>query len=137
MPKLCKHLKNFHSLEWSYKTGRGAASKKKKVAAYVLTPVRFSNSTCRNIDWGVGGGQAYNRLSTTHGHITDCKLDSMVYAGVCVWVNMVLFYLGRTIYARQILGAKPPIHNINWSYTFVYDWRELLILSTLAPLKRF
>ncbi len=35
---------------------------------------------------GVGGwvNQAYSRLSTTHGHITDCKLDSVVYAGVCV-----------------------------------------------------
>ncbi len=34
-----------------------------------------------------GGGwvnQAYSRLSTTHGHITDCKLDSVVYVGVCV-----------------------------------------------------
>ena len=30
------------------------------------------------------GNQAYSRLSTTHGHITDCKLDSVVYAGVCV-----------------------------------------------------
>ncbi len=28
--------------------------------------------------------QAYSRLSTTHGHITECKLDSVVYAGVCV-----------------------------------------------------
>ncbi len=28
--------------------------------------------------------EAYSRLSTTHGHITDCKLDSVVYAGVCV-----------------------------------------------------
>ena len=28
--------------------------------------------------------QAYSRLSTTHGHITVCKLDSVVYAGVCV-----------------------------------------------------
>ncbi len=33
---------------------------------------------------GVGENQAYSRLSTTHGHITDCKLDSVVYAGVCV-----------------------------------------------------
>ena len=31
-----------------------------------------------------GGNQAYSRLSTTHGHITDWKLDSVVYAGVCV-----------------------------------------------------
>ncbi len=28
--------------------------------------------------------QAYSRLSTTHGHITDCKLDSVAYAGVSV-----------------------------------------------------
>ena len=35
--------------------------------------------------WGVGVvNQAYSRLSTTHGHITDCKLDSVAYAGVCV-----------------------------------------------------
>ncbi len=33
---------------------------------------------------GEGVDQAYSRLSTTHGHITDCKLDSVVYAGVCV-----------------------------------------------------
>ncbi len=32
----------------------------------------------------VGGNQDYSRLSTTHGHVTDCKLDSLVYAGVCV-----------------------------------------------------
>ncbi len=31
---------------------------------------------------GVGVNQAYSRLSTTHSHITDCKLDSVVYAGV-------------------------------------------------------
>ncbi len=38
---------------------------------------------------GLGGGcrgvnQAYSRLSTTHDHITDCKLDSVVHAGVGV-----------------------------------------------------
>ncbi len=33
---------------------------------------------------GGGVGQASSRLSTTHGHITDCKLDSVVYAGVGV-----------------------------------------------------
>ncbi len=36
--------------------------------------------------WCMDGwmNQAYSRLSTTHGHITDCKLDSVVYAGVCL-----------------------------------------------------
>ncbi len=35
-------------------------------------------------DGGVGVNTAYNQLSTTHGHITDCKLDSVVHAGVGV-----------------------------------------------------
>ncbi len=35
--------------------------------------------------------QAYSRLSTTHGHITDCKLDSVVYSGVyvCHWHHQI------------------------------------------------
>ncbi len=36
------------------------------------------------LGWVGWVNQAYSRLSTTHGHITDCKLDSVVYAGVCV-----------------------------------------------------
>ncbi len=32
--------------------------------------------------------QAYNRLSTAHGHITECKLDSVVYVGVSVVILM-------------------------------------------------
>ena len=61
---------------------------------------------------GRGGGviQAYSLLSTTHGHITDCKLYSVVHAGVCVLIfNVDLSCLGHTIYARQLLGAKPPM----------------------------
>ncbi len=39
--------------------------------------------------------QAYSRLSTTHGQIIDCKLDSVVYAGVCVVIfNVDLSCLG-------------------------------------------
>ncbi len=39
---------------------------------------------CRITVWTLWGvNQAYSRLSTTHGHITDCKLDSVVYAGHC------------------------------------------------------
>ncbi len=69
--------------------------------------------------WGEGGGvnQAYSRLSTTHGHITNCKLDSVVYAGVCVWVNVDLSCLDWTIYARQFCSAKPPIQ-------FRHTWAE-------------
>ena len=36
--------------------------------------------------WGGGVNQAYSRLSTTHDHITDRKLDSVVYAGVGVFL---------------------------------------------------
>ncbi len=35
-----------------------------------------------SIGTGGGGDQAYSRLSTNHGHITDCKLVSVVDAGV-------------------------------------------------------
>ncbi len=39
----------------------------------------------------IGGwvNQADSRLSTTHGHITDCKLDSVVYVGVCVVISYI------------------------------------------------
>ncbi len=67
---------------------------------------------------GRGVNQAYSLLSTTHGHITDCKLDSVVYAGVCMWVNVDLSWLDRKIYARPILGAKPLIQ-------FRHRWTEM------------
>ncbi len=39
---------------------------------------------------GGGGNQAYSRLSITHGNITDCKLDSVVFAGVQAgWVGVL------------------------------------------------
>ncbi len=53
--------------------------------------------------------KAYSQLSAPHGHITDCQLDSVVYARVCVCVNVDLFCFGKTIYAPQFLGAKPLI----------------------------
>ncbi len=48
--------------------------------------------------WGGGVNQAYSRLSTTHG-----------FVGVCMQVNVDLSCLGRMIYDRQVLGAKPLI----------------------------
>ena len=38
---------------------------------------------------GGGVNQAYSQLSTTHGHITDCKLDSVVYACELMWTCLV------------------------------------------------
>ncbi len=56
---------------------------------------------------GEGVNQAYSRLSTTHGHITDCKLDLVVYAEVCVVIfNVDLSSLGRTIYARHFFRSQ-------------------------------
>ena len=62
---------------------------------------------------GGGGNQAYSRLSTAHGHITDCKLDLVVYAGVCVCVNVDLSCLGpndlrSTIFGFQATDPIPP-----------------------------
>ncbi len=46
-----------------------------------------ASTTASNVNISCAyGGQAYSRRSITHGHITDCKLDSVVYAGVDVMV---------------------------------------------------
>ncbi len=54
--------------------------------------------------------QAYIRLSTTHGHITDCKLDSVVYAGVSVVISMwtCVVWAERST-PDNFFCAKPPI----------------------------
>ncbi len=44
----------------------------------------FFRFSVNHVNMKVGVNQAYSRVSTTHGDITDCKLDSVVYAGVCV-----------------------------------------------------
>ena len=63
----------------------------------------------------MGGGedQAYSRLSTAHGHITDCKWDSVVYTGVCVVISCgpVLFGpndLRPTMFGCQATDSIPP-----------------------------
>ncbi len=51
------------------------------------SPPLVCQDGCKHLHGSLDGGwvnRAYSRLSTTHGHITDCKLDSVVYAGVCV-----------------------------------------------------
>ncbi len=71
------------------------AKKIKRPARFGTKRTPSSNVTCRwccgvnAIHLRVDGwmDQAYSRLSTTHGHITDCKLDSVVYA-TCEW-NML------------------------------------------------
>ncbi len=50
----------------------------------IKQPYFIHSPTCTRHHVMVVVNQAYSQLSTTHGHITDCKLDSVVYAGVCV-----------------------------------------------------
>ncbi len=67
---------------------------------------------CQSQTVGGGGNQAYSRLSTTHGHITDCKLEPVVYAGVCVVILMwtCLVWAERAT-PDSFFGAKPPIQS--------------------------
>ncbi len=85
---------------------------------------KIHNVECRPLPWhttatrlggGGGGGvnQAYSRLSTTHGYITDCKLDSVVHASVCevILCGPVLFGLNDlcpTIFGCQATDWNPP-----------------------------
>ncbi len=53
-------------------------------SSHSYTPLTLHSRAMHAYSGGVGVNQAYSRLSTTHGHITDCKSDSVVYAGVCM-----------------------------------------------------
>ncbi len=54
------------------------------VSDIVVTAPTVTVGPYRTNTTGVGVNQAYSRFSTTHGHITDCRLDSVVHAVVCV-----------------------------------------------------
>ncbi len=46
--------------------------------------------------------QAYSRLSTTHGHITDCKLVVCMY-----WTRLVLVRPAVSLYSASPLKHHP------------------------------
>ncbi len=46
--------------------------------------------------------QAYSRFSTTHGHITDCKLLVCMY-----WTSLVLVRLAASLYSASPLKHHP------------------------------
>ncbi len=63
----------------------------KEVAVQCIDILKKNRCACIIILWywyrlGGGRNQAYSRLSTTHGHITDCKLDSVVYGDIG-WIS--------------------------------------------------
>ncbi len=47
--------------------------------------------------------QAYSRLSTTHGHIIDCKLLVCMY-----WTRLVLVRPAASLYSVSPLKHPPP-----------------------------
>ncbi len=71
-----------------------------------------------------GGESGLNRLSATEGHITDCKLDSVVYASVCRCRcgDLDQSCLGWMIYARPFLGCQgndsllPHVSRNHWDH---------------------
>ncbi len=53
-----------------------------------------------------GVNQAYSRLSTTHGHIIDCKLDSVVYVGVFVVIKCGPILFGPNDLRPKMFGCQ-------------------------------
>ncbi len=75
---------------------QGAQSFCLKLTCMQSFPQRSNNCHCKRygefrVNGGGGGYEAYSRLSSTQGHVTDCKLDSVVYAGVVVVIFRVNF----------------------------------------------
>ncbi len=72
----------------------------------------------QDIHYGGWVNRPYSRLSTTHGHITDCKLGSVVDAGVYV----VIFHPNWTFignhYGIQVVNL---IFVGNLTYSMRYD----------------
>ncbi len=52
--------------------------------------------------WDGWMNQAYSRLSTTHGHITDCKLWVCMY-----WTHLVLVRPAASLYSASRLKHHP------------------------------
>ncbi len=94
---------------------------------------------------------AYSRLSTTHGHITDCKLDSVVYAArmqvyACELMWTCLVWAERSSYRgirmvdplTQILLASGILHStIHMRYMFAFPLSQLPIIFlpvSISPL---
>ncbi len=55
--------------------------------------------------------QAYSRLSTTHGHITDCELLLCMY-----WTRLVLVRPAASLYSSSLLKHHPRVH-----YPWVFE----------------
>ncbi len=64
--------------------------------------------------------QAYSRLSTTHGHITDCKL-------VCM-------YLTRLVLVRPAASLYSAIAITDVAYVRYQEWKSLPSLADPAVL---
>ena len=66
--------------------------------------------------------RAYSRLSTTQGHITDCKLDSVVYAGVETQLEHNMYDILTSIHVHSILCLQWTIRCILWVRKSTEEW---------------
>ncbi len=92
------HLKLFPHTTWYFRIHRCMSVKtfQTTVLAQEYSGKCSRNDLCTLMGLGVGCvNQAYSRLSIPHGHITDCKMDSVVYAGVCVVSSYGVSLFGR------------------------------------------
>ena len=55
---------------------------------------------------GGGGARLYSLLSTTHGHITDCKVDSVVYTGVLFFHPHPRISITTKVYCDNSTAAR-------------------------------
>ncbi len=68
----------------------------------------------------MGGGvcvnRPYSRVSTTHSHITDCKLDSVVFAGVCgnMYAVFLTFGLEMSFENSELLEPAATCQSHTW-----------------------
>ncbi len=80
--------------------------------------------------------QAYSRLSTTHGHITDCKLDSVVYASELMWICVHVWYAAhitflannswsgvyRSTYSCIASDQHKPVYLCSVAWQELFNW---------------
>ncbi len=66
--------------------------------------------------------QAYSRLSTTHGHITDCKLVCMY------WTRFVLVRPAVSLYSASPLKHHPTGKQW-WIWMGLSPWADLLLIG--------
>ncbi len=66
--------------------------------------------------------QAYSRLSTTHGHITDCKL-------VCMYLTRLVLVRPAVFIAVQ---RSLSINYLTYIYLYIHQYMYIITLSQVS-----